>query len=1131
MALNLSESRRLASRRYVSSPIPPKLTPLPDSSHSGGLKQHLQQQRRTSRTMSPKPDQGYIVRNVSGHRLNSPLQPTFEPEGTYTYHFSSSTLDRAQKAKEHLELMAQYRRLQQFLPPLKPHTANRSRPSTSDPPMSPTVSKSSSNAHASSQQTPLGRPYNPLQYIRNRKVRARERKTIDGETLGFGEVMKVTEWVDETAASAIHSPSLPGGPSVPTFPGAQSLEGDRVTVSNIPRPVAMLKRPRMDWSINPADMLADAYWLEQDSNKFLIEDRHYSRIFPPKQESSRPLSGHENEPGKSAVGTGDPRTSEEKNPRLSSQFDSARPSKAEMDMPQTSARGRARQKLHDLRGSHRHSHSTHGHDFLRFRRGSLSDSSDNDSDRKRRDRSGTLSANDTDLLNKQMMEILAKEAREKQREYSTDAESRDFKVLPGSTATPDKVPPHLSAIRSLKEPSAGLVEGQERLPRAQERQASPLHSGRASLEVPVSHYRPSLDQDSSVPASPDLGPSGAANTYMPTIGMDLSPPSSRPGSPVRKPFSKVKHIFRDRSRERVNVHEKESKPAMVVETEKKADSPVEEPLLSPPVPAERPQSLDIPRSRSPGPYRIPRATTQSHKPHRSVGSIRFKSDEALGLRSIFKGGAKIDGIIREGVSKVGDLIWRKDSERDDSSSTTTTDDSDSEQKPDKSAKPITTGQLGGNRQPESRRPKNYSDTLPPFKSVLESPKDSSAAYDHHALPIQKPISRSASPRPERFDRLKLRIDVGGTSPSSPPSITIPSKQAISEVSNPEILPPSGDNDGINLDPHTALPVHDATTVKDRRKQQRDSSTAALSLQSRQWSISDRRQSSPSSPPHRTQVSKREVARIRALILSSGIKAMEIARRAQEPQPLFPPAPSVFAATMMVDPSTAALDSSSSSSSINQNHRAVVATTVTGTGLTWPDVQGLIETLDPNSKRQQQANALAVAAAKQTDLFPTTARVLEQSIDRSLATLQASASEFTRGNSHSHPTSVSVSESGKEEGTSPSAVVLHRRGDALRARLAADLSERARRCADDADDVGRDLLDARRLEVKRLTDDMDHMLRRRRRRFRWVRRAGWLALEYMLVGLMWWVWFIVVVSRVFVGLGRGVWGGVRWLFWL
>jgi hypothetical protein len=70
-----------------------------------------------------------------------------------------------------------------------------------------------------------------------------------------------------------------------------------------------------------------------------------------------------------------------------------------------------------------------------------------------------------------------------------------------------------------------------------------------------------------------------------------------------------------------------------------------------------------------------------------------------------------------------------------------------------------------------------------------------------------------------------------------------------------------------------------------------------------------------------------------------------------------------------------------------------------------------------------------------------------------------------------------------------------------------------------------------LQVKQITDDIDRMLRARRRRMRWLRGFGWMLVEWALVAVMWWLWLIVVlvgsVKRVF-GLGIGV---VRWLLWL
>ena len=247
--------------------------------------------------------------------------------------------------------------------------------------------------------------------------------------------------------------------------------------------------------------------------------------------------------------------------------------------------------------------------------------------------------------------------------------------------------------------------------------------------------------------------------------------------------------------------------------------------------------------------------------------------------------------------------------------------------------------------------------------------------------------------------------------------------------------------------------------------------------------------------------------MRALILSSGIKAMEIARRAQEPQPLFAPPSTTTAMTL------ATMDDGSGQPYPHHHPHNHQKTLVAGegTGLSWTDVQGLVAFFDETAngaKTNGGANGLALTA-RQADLFPATARVLEDSMERSTTALRASGAEFT----------------------STTGAGLQGRAEALRARLATDLAERTRRCADDADDAARELLATRRLEAKRATDLMDSMLRRRRRRFRWARRAGWLVLEYLLVGLMWYVWFVVMICRVFAGLGHGVWGAVRWLLWL
>jgi hypothetical protein len=109
--------------------------------------------------------------------------------------------------------------------------------------------------------------------------------------------------------------------------------------------------------------------------------------------------------------------------------------------------------------------------------------------------------------------------------------------------------------------------------------------------------------------------------------------------------------------------------------------------------------------------------------------------------------------------------------------------------------------------------------------------------------------------------------------------------------------------------------------------------------------------------------------------------------------------------------------------------------------------------------------------------------------------------------------------------------LRRRIWNIRQRVNDDLSNLTRSAADEADETSRDLALGQPLKVKHVVDTIDNMLRQRRRRFRWVRRGLWLMVEWALVGFMWYVWFVVMILRIFWGVGRGVWSGVRWLLWL
>ena len=86
-------------------------------------------------------------------------------------------------------------------------------------------------------------------------------------------------------------------------------------------------------------------------------------------------------------------------------------------------------------------------------------------------------------------------------------------------------------------------------------------------------------------------------------------------------------------------------------------------------------------------------------------------------------------------------------------------------------------------------------------------------------------------------------------------------------------------------------------------------------------------------------------------------------------------------------------------------------------------------------------------------------------------------------------------------------------------------------ASDAEGLSIQLNTTSTLALKQLSDTLDKGVRKRRRRLRWVRRAGFVVLEWTLVGMLWWVWLIVMAFKLLRGVFRGAISGVRWVLWL
>ncbi|CAK7212585.1 hypothetical protein SBRCBS47491_001516 [Sporothrix bragantina] len=1221
MALNLSESRRMASRRKVSQQLPPRLAPVSDSAVGGSLLRQLQQQRRISRTMSPKPERSAGGRVASGQfpqtqgtpriSTSSALQAPFEllsdgsPGGQnpYRYHFSQSTLARAQKAKDYLELLAQQRRVLELIPPLTPGATSRSRatslgspPSTSansGQPQSLFLSGSNNNGELVPGAIRLGRPYNPLQYIRNRKVRVRERRTIDGQAQGFGDVNKTVEWVDEVAKwAATGQGRVPGGYMLPSFASADAnaaLQSSPPPASRVTGQSALgkPKRPRIDWLIDPADMIADVYWLEQGDNKKLVEDHHWRRVFPQDSALYRPLSqktddtfspfkpgDHGDYPGPFPILTadGDANGSTLKPPMTPAMGPQYKVLENSPEQDQISTRKRARQKLNELRTfHHRHNSSVHAQDVARLRRGSFSDTSDSENDRKRfnRSRAASTTTKEAEKLDKLLSEKLAQESREKDENAAATAAATALKeqtrpsppsaAVVGVTSANGKKP--------VSDPSAAQVHTAGTPISSPSKQGQ----GRASLEIPSVGRRPSIEYDSSRPASPELRPfSKDGLGFVPPLGGDLSPPPSRAASPPRHRFGKVKSIFRDHSRERERERDRDranqtmldrgedyidptptraktQQQALQQEQQEHADT-VSTPLATIPTAADDvrlasgqdgkgPHSPTRKHKSRPGP-----GTFDSHRSHSSVSSIaghlhsnnhshRHNRSEEGGstLRGLFKGGPRIDTMLRSGVSKVSDIFWRRedsepglaDSTAAQMSSSSSDDDSESE-----AAAPR--GRPGKKSSLPSRTPSVAADN-----SLLQQTSKSGERHYLDVMPTfgrgSDPINRPPSRQSARFERLKPpRIDVRDASPSADDAANDQKQlglQLSSSRRNSSLQPlyrrPQQDSDYSESDTRSrrssrvsgvASSINGSLGSGSLQHLSRQfgsmSSAAGRSASRPRWSISQ------PAFKNRGSVSRRELARLHASMYSSAVLAKELLRKANEPKLLAPrwndDDASNGSAKKRRSSNVADNDDADDEGGHDEDAEAspkggagsgpIIVRGANGeTSLTWADIAAYA----PNPAE------LARRPIKQVEIYPLAAQVLGSAIQRSGVSWQRSAETFANT-------------------TVPQ---LRQRIEGVRTRVAVELSDMARQAADEADEVTRDLMAVQRLQVKRVEDSIEKMLRRRRRRFRWVRRAGWLTVEWLLVGFMWYVWFVVMLARIVLGFGRGVYTGVRWLLWL
>ncbi|MCJ1357881.1 MAG: hypothetical protein MMC33_007877 [Icmadophila ericetorum] len=871
--------RRIASSdqagsRYLTSPV--------IGSAGGSLKQHLQQQRRSSRNISPRSpamDSSRSPRSQEQTQVMPQLGPpfTYDLVNDFNFNPSDATLTRADRAKVHLELLYEYRRLLQYLPKLPV-------PSTSRPSTAKVKGKRPLEEHE-----PLGRLYNPLQYIRNRKVRVRERKTFDAEADGWKDLTRVKNWVDSVASDRAVNvsrvddkyPLPPFSSEKPPIPidgpsPSSSIRNSRA--STAPKPI----RQGGGWNTTPWDLLADASWLDQGDNKRLIEDRDGNKLYPVKRPVNDSLSRLNRD-----VVTPNKRRSE------SLTRPSRSPEKMASPAPEThdslpEKRGRARHKFRDSISSlQEYGSSPDRKNRWKLIR-SRSSSSSNESATGSLHRTGRLDVMESRerqgsaLLEKQLMDRLAKEAENLTRD-SPDEKSgldSDIEGLPRNQLNGN-----------------GIANGGGIKSRLGSHDKATSPSPRVTIEEPEEERghkpRTSFEEfDSTAPSSP------VSLEFVPSIAINLSPPQKRPSS--LKPLAHSSRSRDGRIKENYSISATDFADTSHLSRNSTVEADDEDNFVD-----------ALPQPETPG-FLSPRAAESfgkklQHRRSDSASSRKqrdFDEPESR-LKGLFKGNRFTEMVGNE-VSKVGDIFRRRDINHNDPyapspASSATSDVSDAEVEPS-SPTPRKRHRWSRNKneleENHSLHRQTTSDTtsntstvkyhrtdLPTFISPFRDGETTSNLPDDHITAQQKERRRGRSPR---FGHLAPpALNMRGISPSPSPPLSRVTTYETNDDSRRNSTNPS-DAEGFRfpnqlkhtrkIDPFNNFRGPPPTGLSDLDSRRRRSSPNKQPGPNGNLQLSF-----PSRPTAQIggKVTLKDIGYVRAKLLSSGIMANEILRRAQE----------------------------------------------------------------------------------------------------------------------------------------------------------------------------------------------------------------------------------------------------------
>ena len=915
------------------------------------------------------------------------------------YNFSPSTLARAERARAFFELSNAHRRLLQCLPPL--NAAPRSSVSTYG----------------------ATREYNPLQLLRNRKLRTRERRHMVPSPNAFENVETVLSWVDEVEerADSLGRSSGLEFQEIPTFDsgdqsrnvsGGQATTGHRRTDTASSR----IEWTGSGWAFTPMEMLADCVWSEKPDHKILLEDRQGQKIV---SATSRPvrrgISGHETDD-------------------LSHGLDrSATAGSTDVtDDDGPTRKGRRKRKFLSI-----HKVEDDVRKRLLHRRRSLSSASASEmSDSAARDRSPVMSnrmGENIGPLARHMQERMNRE----ESEASPQLISPDkWDHLPNSNEQAQA-----NGMYGARTTGRGTVDRKLK-PLPLDLKASTTYSGSNSNNRQYGRRtEPSSaeDFDSPVPFSP------AIQTAVPLLGMKLSPASREARPSHQSPPNPLDLQSR---------HGSSENQLSQIDT---TDFALTDNVASLPQSAATDSTGGFMR-RSLDDAKRP--SLVRHKTTSSVGD-RSVSDSKVALNALPKGstrgmsrilkGGRIGDMVRQESSRFGDRLRRKE-QSPVSDMTPEVSDRDSDFDDDTASQTLSRAPTASST---SQKPK-YHIGLPSFRSNNASKTTLETGETTDPITRQQSAQRIQS-KGSRQSRLAL------------PKITVPGLERTRSSASTKTV----DSDGMSLDDRQGgngfltLPKrgwsyknagktslgepgmiqHSTPSRLPRSGLANVSANRDGSPAKRHWSIADQSQRHLDAGQ---RVSRKDVARVRALFISSGIKAHALCNRAasvSDPMPAF--------------------------------------------------LKAAIET-----------SGEEVGQVCHSEEFVAATKLWTKVIDTSLKSSQKALDTFRQGQ----------------------AAQMRHRIDELRQKCGEQLTMKVQDTTDGADSFTYDLNTHQTLAVKQVNDAIDDMVRRRRRKLRMVKRIGFTLLEWLVLGVMWWLWFVVVVFKVFQNSVMGIVRGVKWVLW-